>query len=128
MVPPRRNRIIILVACLLLLSGCAALGPAAERYSRERNTLIVQNRGWDNVTVYVVRGEAAIRIGDVQALSSRVFPLPSSVTGSGMPIQLRGLRRLQDEVFTSPAFDVQPGEEVRWTIESHATLSHVFVR
>ena len=128
MVPRRSIPIATLIASALLLSSCAALGPAAERHSRERNTLLVQNRGWDDVTVYVVRGETDIRVGVVQALSSRMFPLPSSVAGPGTPIRLRGRKRLQDEVFTSHAFNMSPGEVARWTIEALPTLSSLFIR
>jgi hypothetical protein len=126
----RRRRIPLLTTalCSLLAAGCAALGPPIDPYAIERNALVVQNRGWEDVTIFVVRGDAAIRIGVVQGLSSRVFVLPSAITGSGLTLQLRGERRITDQAFTSHVFNVQPGEMASWTIEALPSLSHVIVR
>lgn len=124
----RRTPLITSALFALVAAGCAALGPPGDPYAIERNALVVQNRGWEDVTVFVVRGEAAIRIGVVQGLSSRVFVLPSAVTGSGLTLQLRGQRRITDQAFTSHAFSMQPGEMASWTIEPLPSLSHVIVR
>jgi hypothetical protein len=124
----RRTKLITSALLVQLLAGCAALGPPIDPYAIERNALVVQNRGWEDVTVFVVRGDAAIRIGVVQGLSSRVFVLPSAVTGSGLTLQLRGQRRITDQAFTSHIFNMQPGERASWTIEPLPSLSHVVVR
>jgi hypothetical protein len=124
----RHTPLLAIGMAAVLAAGCAALGPPVDPYAIERNALVVQNRGWEDVTVFVMRGEAAIRIGIVQGLSSRVFVLPSSVTGSGLTMQLRGQRRITDQAFTSHVFDMEPGEMASWTIEPVPSLSHVVVR
>jgi hypothetical protein len=104
MVPHRRrNRLAACAFAALLAAGCAALGPSSAPYAIERNTLLVQNRGWEDVTVFVVRGETAIRIGVVPGLGSRTFLLPSAVTGPGGGIQLRAQRRISDLAFVHVA-------------------------
>ena len=126
-----RGRRIGLSLAMLSLSAVTACAPAVTgsgAHVRQNSELIVQNRGWENVTVFAVRGPVAIRIGTVDGMSTRTFILTPAILGPGGFMQLRGLRRISGEQFLSHSFDLGPGGNARWIIESTASLSHVMVR
>lgn len=111
-----------------ITAGCAALAPSGNPEPVRHLTLHVTNRGWEDVTVFIGRGSANIRVGIVEGLSSRLFVLPTSITGTGLAMHLRGKKRISDEEFVSHVFDVSPGETASWVIEPLSSLSHVMIR
>ena len=124
---------------LLCLTGCAhrsAPGTATEPDSdlaEERDfrnaevTILVRNRHWLDLNVYLIRGSVSERLGTVTGLSDRIISLPwRRVEGSGTirlgadPIgQLRGV--------TTEMILVLPSSVVEWTIESGLRASFVSV-
>jgi hypothetical protein len=112
---------------LVASTSCASLGPSGA-YEPPGTELVVQNRGWENVTVFAVRGPVAIRVGSVDGMSTRTFALTPAILGPGGMIQLKGLRRISGEQFLSTMFDMGPGTSAQWVIETNANLSHVRVR
>jgi hypothetical protein len=116
------------VLSLFAATACATYASTGGGdYAGGNGELVVQNRGWENVTVYAVRGPVAIRIGSVSGLSARTFALTPAILGPGGSMQLKGQRRISGEEFLTPAFDFGPGGNARWVIESTASLSHVMV-
>jgi hypothetical protein len=65
---------------VLLLAGCAGgRGRAAPADVGPRTTLEVENRSWSAVNVYAVRGGQRVRLGTVQAVTTSVLTIPSTI-------------------------------------------------
>jgi len=127
----RRNRwtgLFLVMLSVLISASCATHISSAGAYEGEPGELVVENRGWETVTVYAVRGASALRIGTVSGLSSRTFKLNPAVVGPPGMMQLKAERRISGEAFTSSMFDMSPGTNAQWTIETTARLSHLMVR
>lgn len=75
------RRIFVLLLPVLVLAACAPrrTGPAI---AEERTTVRVENRSWNAVNVYALRGTQRIRLGMVPAVNTQVLTIPRSlVTG-----------------------------------------------
>jgi hypothetical protein len=121
----RRNGLAVALLSLFVSTSCATHLSSPGAYDNGDGELVVQNRGWETVTVYAVRGPAAIRIGAVDGMSTRTFALTPAVVGPPGMIQLKGLRRITGEEFMSSTFDMMPGATAQWTIEANPRLSHL---
>ena len=75
------RRLLILLLPVLLLAGCAGTRSrgAARADVGPRTTLEVENRSWSAVNVYAVRGGQRVRLGTVQAVTTSVLTIPSTV-------------------------------------------------
>lgn len=133
-------RLAMLPAILLMpLGACASGGvgspaePRAAEVAPSRSDaptrIVVDNRSWDQVTVFIVVGSAQLRLGDVEPMTRRSLALKGaqSVLGHGSAYFVG--RRLAGSVFRSESFDVNPeGGTPSWTIDSHAPFSYVLIR
>lgn len=119
----RRIGLSLAMLSLLVCTSCATYVSSAGSYAEPNGELVVDNRGWETVTVFAVRGPVAVRIGSVDGMSTRTFALTPAIVGPAGMMQLKGLRRTSGEEFISTAFDMAPGTQTHWTIESNARLS-----
>ena len=87
----------------------------------------MENHGWSDIVIYLVRGTATERLGR----SARSTPRPSSfptagsasaTTSASAPIPIGAVR-----AFTSENLLVQPGQWIKWTLESDLTRSFLAV-
>jgi hypothetical protein len=72
--------------------------------------LQLENESAADVTVYIVRGSTAIRLGTVAASSRAIFQLPEFAVVSEFVIQGRSITRT--ESYTSAPLQMQPGDRL----------------
>jgi len=118
------------IAAVSLLSAGACTGLTSNRAAPTPRVslLTVENRGWEDVTLFVVRGGVPIRIGTVRGLSSELIAVSVGVTGIGQPFQLRGRRRLTGEQFDTQLFTLDPGAAMRLIVEQVPGFSSLSIR
>ena len=116
--------------CLTLaLVGCARHRQLASAETAEDAVvLIVDNRNWQDLVIYVVHDGSRSRLGLVVAARTASFTLaPSYVTKGGE------LYFIADPVgatrsYSSERVVVQPGQYIEWTLESGLERSSLLVR
>jgi hypothetical protein len=89
--------------------------------------LEVENHGWSDIVIYLVRGTAADRLGMVGSLNTETFVLPYRKLGIGNDVRLRAYPIGGPRSFTSENVLVQPGQWIKWTLESDLTRSFLAV-
>ena len=109
------------------LGGCASKTEGeAETPAAAANTpvgLEVENHGWADIVVYLVRGTAEERLGTVGALNSTVFTFPFHRLGTGNDARLKADPIGSDRVYYSEDIHIQPGQSLKWTLESDLSRS-----
>jgi hypothetical protein len=115
-----------------LLLGCAGKSDDAdaEPMAAEATAevaLEVENHAWSDIVIYLVRGTAADRLGTVGALNTETFVFPYRRLGVGSDVRLRAYPIGGPRAFTSENLLVQPGQWVKWTLESDLTRSFLAV-
>ncbi len=115
-----------------LLLGCASrseetdAGPPLSETTAEV-ALEVENHGWSDIVIYLVRGTATDRLGMVGALNTETFVFPYRKLGVGTDVRLRAYPIGGPRAFTSENVLVQPGQWIKWTLESDLTRSFLAV-
>jgi hypothetical protein len=117
--------------------GALLLGCAGKSEDRDQDVepsranmemaLEVENHGWSDIVIYLVRGTAADRLGMVGALNTKTFVFPYRKLGVGSDVRLRADPIGGARSFTSENLLVQPGQWVKWTLESDLTRSFLAV-
>jgi hypothetical protein len=115
-----------------LLLGCASKSEDAEQDVEPGQTsaelaLEVENHGWSDIVIYLVRGTAVERLGMVGALNTETFVFPYRRLGIGTDVRLRAYPIGGPRAFTSESVLVQPGQWIKWTLESDLTRSFLAV-
>jgi hypothetical protein len=109
------------------LGGCASKTEGeAETPAAAANTpvgLEVENHGWSDIVVYLVRGTAEERLGTVGSLNSTVFTFPFHRLGTGNDARLKADPIGSDRVYYSEDIHIQPGQSLKWTLESDLSRS-----
>lgn len=111
-------RLLLLVLAPLLLAGCGAARSAGS--AAEGATVRVENRAFNDMTIYVVTVGQPIRLGTVTGNSTAVLRIPPSVVGLGQEMSFRADPIGSSAVSSSFSIYVAPGEEVTITIPSGA--------
>jgi hypothetical protein len=112
-----------------LLAACASGGASSRtEESRLSGTLLVDNRGWKPVTVYISRRGELRRLGNVDAVSGRSFGLDQLAFAVDGRDEYLVARPLAGEPMRSEPFTFAPGRTTVWTIESVAAKSRLETR
>ncbi len=87
-----------------------------QRQEQPVTTVLVENRGWVDMTIYVIRGAQRQRLGIVPATSTRRFEIPRTLI-----FGVTALRFLADPIGSditpvSNELAVTPGQEVKLLI------------
>ena len=125
-----RTPVVALVAALSL-TACSRRGGNGESnptpdYSSPVK-VVVDNKHWQDVTVYVLHDGERSRIGTATATTIATFSVPRRQIGqSGL------IRLIADPVgalsgISTETIVVQPGQQVQWTLESQLRRSSVAV-
>ncbi|MGI9040420.1 MAG: hypothetical protein ACR2HK_04825 [Gemmatimonadales bacterium] len=117
------------VAVYLLL-GCASRGSEKSdppTYNNVQVGLEVENHNWSDIVVYLMRGNSSHRLGMVTALSTSRFSFPFRHIGTTGNARLRAHPIGGTTGFTSEDLLVQPGQSIKWTLESDLTRSFLGV-
>jgi hypothetical protein len=89
--------------------------------------LEVENHGWSDIVISLVRGTSVERLGMVGGLNSETFVFPYLKLGGGSDVRLRAYPIGGPRPFTSENLLIQPGQWVKWTLESDLTRSFLAV-
>jgi hypothetical protein len=89
--------------------------------------LEVENHGWSDIVISLVRGTAVERLGMVGGLDSETFIFPFRRLGVGTDVRLRAYPIGGPGPFTSENLLLQPGQMVKWTLESDLSRSFLAV-
>jgi hypothetical protein len=115
-----------------LLLGCAARSEDGDADPQLSETtaevaLEVENHAWSDIVIYLVRGTAVERLGMVGALNTETFVFPYRRLGIGTDVRLRAYPIGGPRAFTSENVLVQPGQWIKWTLESDLSRSFLAV-
>jgi len=115
-----------------LLLGCAGKSEEPDQdvepaQASAEIALEVENHGWSDIVIYLVRGTAVERLGMVGSLNTGTFIFPYRRLGVGTDIRLRADPIGGPRSFTSENLLVQPGQWIKWTLESDLTRSFLAV-
>ena len=123
-----------ILGLIVLLLGCGSRskeGAEAEAEPEPEHTaevaLEVENHSWSDIVISLVRGTAVERLGMVGALNTETFVFPYRKLGVGTDVRLRAYPIGGPSAFTSENVLVQPGQWVKWTLESDLTRSFLAV-
>ena len=123
-------RLLMLVA---LIAGCAGKSEETEDEevgpvrSGAEVALEVENHGWSDIVIYLVRGTATERLGSVGSLNTQTFIFPYRRLGIGNDVRLRADPIGAIQTYTSENLQVHPGQWIKWTLESDLTRSFLAV-
>jgi hypothetical protein len=125
----RTQTVWALLLSMLVLFGCASHHRSSQTTAASVNTpvdLEVENHNWSDIVIYLVRGTQRQRLGMVNALGKTVFTFPYRRLGTG------GDARFSAHViggggYTSETVLVQPGQSLKWTLESDLARSSLAV-
>jgi hypothetical protein len=115
-----------------LLVGCASRSedsdadPQLSEHTAEV-ALEVENHGWSDIVISLVRGTAVERLGMVRGLTTETFVFPYRKLGAGTDVRLRAYPIGGPQAFTSENVLVQPGQWVKWTLENDLSRSFLAV-
>jgi len=122
-------RRLVMVALVMgaLLPGCARRadpgeGAEPEAMPNPELSVEIENHNWSDVVIYLVRGTSTERLGMVGSLKTETFIFPFRRLGVG-EARLRAYPIGGPAAFTSENLYVQPGQMVKWTLESDLTRS-----
>ena len=122
-------------AALVGLMLLAALGACRSKGSTlsaapDPNTLVqveVENHYMGDVVIYLVRGSDRQRLGMVTALSSAEFSFPWRRLVASSSNRLLAYPIAGASAYASDPLQVQPGQWIKWTLESDLGRSSLAV-
>jgi hypothetical protein len=125
--------LIALAAAAVIAGGCASATGTTQRQNAdaagERTMIRVNNHNWSDMTVYLVRNGARMRLGSVSSLDTRTFEIPMSLLAStGDAVRLMADPIGSTRVFTSPPLLIAPGQRAEWRLENSLALSSFWIR
>ncbi|HJR62344.1 MAG TPA: hypothetical protein VJ803_01485 [Gemmatimonadaceae bacterium] len=106
-----------MVLLLMILAGCS-MARQGNQEPQEETSLRVENRGWSEMTIYVLTSTERSRLGTVSGNSTRVFTIPERLLFGATPLRffadpLGGAREPSTRQIT-----VTPGDQVTWIISN----------
>ncbi len=100
----------------------------SDRPNENTETLVeVESHHWNDVVIYLMNGNQSERLGTVAGVSTNRFSFPYRHIASGGRLRLRAHPIGAEGSFTSEDVVVQPGQSVRWTLESDLRRSSLAV-
>ncbi len=128
------GRMLAAVLLGVVLGGGPACGLIFPRHSesnrdeqKTETVLEVESHHWSDIVIYLVNGSQAQRLGMVNGVSTNRFILPYRYIASGGRLRLRAHPVGGQESFTSEDVSVQPGQWVKWILESDLRRSSLAV-
>jgi hypothetical protein len=113
------------------VAGCrskdAKTSPEPETDPNTPVVVEVENHYLGDVVIYLVRGTQRQRLGMVTAMSSAVFSFPWRRLGAGGTDRMLAYPIAGSRAHVSEPLYVQPGQSVKWTLESDLDRSNMAV-
>ena len=113
---------------LITISGCLFSRHRESAVPTEStDTLVeVESHHWNDVVIYLMNGNQAERLGTVPGVSTNRFTFPYRHIASGGRLRLRA-HPVGGQSFTSEDVVLQPGQSVKWTLESDLRRSSLTI-
>lgn len=89
-------------------------------------SVTVENRNWQDVVIFAIRGGNRVRLGMVTGMSTVGFVIESEMTRS-LQFQLVADPIGALEVYSSDRVRIEPGDQIHWTLSAKLTNSAIFV-
>src|SRR3954467_1625158 len=114
------RRILVVAAAAAALGACApATEQATSSFPANRKTqLVIQNKNWMDVAVYLVRDGSRTRLGTVMSMASSEFKIPDAYVLGVSEINVQADPIGSNRTFTSGPIQVYPGARVELTVEN----------
>jgi hypothetical protein len=117
--------------CVILI--CAPLHGCAPRsvltaVESPGIRLIIENREFADMLVYLAREGAHLPIGTVEGLRTRTFTVGTAMLTADGSLCLLATTRAGTETLQSPVVLAEPGQEVSWRIERASFGKSITVR
>jgi hypothetical protein len=87
----------------------------------------IQNHHWSDIVIYLMDGNQSQRLGLVAGLSNGHFTFPFRKLTTGGNVRLRAYAVGGSGSTTSDDLRIQPGQGVRWVLESNLARSSLSV-
>lgn len=115
--PPVRNRFVFLplLALAVTLSGCASLRSGTAS-TAPTTTLHVENQGFLDMTVYVMRSAERVRLGLAPGGVTTSFVIPPDLPSLGQPLRFVADPVGSARASVSDEITVQAGDQVTMVI------------
>lgn len=111
------RHVTVSLALALFAGGPAcSKGPAAPVDPMAPAYVEVQNRGFYDMTIYVIRSGQRVRLGQVSGNSTATFELPRTMVNPGLPIRFQADPIGSSRTPFSEEISVSPGDTVQLTI------------
>lgn len=104
---------IAVIAGTMLVAAC---GGARRSAPVERTTVEVDNRGFEDMTVYVVDGSQRMRLGTAPGLKRTVMTIPAHAVGPARDLQFMADPIGSNRTSVSQRLYVRQGERVQLVI------------
>lgn len=129
-----RSRFIVL-GILAVSAACAPRKPvdrpatSSRQRFQEQTTILVENRNFQDVVIWVLHDGIRSRLGTVTATSSANFVMKSQVLRQAGMLQFAAHAVGEGRrIFVSDPIAVQPGQRVEWILESGFERSSLTVQ
>jgi hypothetical protein len=124
-------RVVLLSVCLSVTPACGLL---SSRHSESDSSsadseisLEVESHHWSDIVIYLMNGSQSQRLGIVAAVSTIRLVFPYRQLAAGGKVRLRAHPVGGTRSFTSEDVLVQPGQGIKWVLESDLTRSSLSV-
>jgi len=104
-----------------------AAAPNAVVKKNNRAELFVENDNWLDAHLYLVRDGMLTSLGFMTGPGAERFTLPPMATMAGADVQILVLPIGGTESYLTPALVINPGDQVRLTVQNSLSLSTVTV-
>ena len=127
---PIRSLLALLLSLSTTGSACALLSRHSESSGSSALSevpLQVESHHWSDIVIYLMNGEQSQRLGMVAGVSTKNFVFPYRKLTSGGKVRLRAYPVGGQGSFTSEDLLIQPGQGIKWTLESDLSRSSLSV-
>jgi hypothetical protein len=106
----------LLVAAFALVAACATNNVGQPSVDPGPTTVRVENRGFADMTVYVLRSSQRIRLGNATAHADTKFVVPAQLIFGATPLRFIADPIAGNRASVSEEITVSPGDAITLTI------------
>jgi hypothetical protein len=104
---------------LLIIFACNPTSrqqPEDPEQAVRKTILVVDNRGFDEMTIYVARSAQRTRLGTVSGFSTKTFTIPEDIVAGASKLTFEADPLGRAERSFSEELEVRPGEQLQLII------------
>ena len=111
------------------ITACSAKSGEGDEGAEPQELIVsvtVENRNFQDMNIFVIRGSSRVRLGMVASMSTQTFRMRSEMMRSTQ------VRLVADpigvfETYESEILRIEPGDQIKWTLSASLTNSAIFV-